>query len=59
MFFYLILFILIIFLIYTNALTDAPNAISTVVGTKVLKFKDAAFISAIFNLSRNNCYEHF
>lgn len=50
MFFYIIIFILIIFLIYTNALTDAPNAISTVVGTKVLKFKEAAFISAIFNL---------
>ncbi len=50
MIFYISIFILIIFLIYTNALTDAPNAISTVVGTKVLKFKDAAFISAIFNL---------
>lgn len=50
MIFYISIFILIIFLIYTNALTDAPNAISTVVGTKVLKFKDAAFISAVFNL---------
>lgn len=50
MFFYIIIFIFIIFLIYTNALTDAPNAISTVVGTKALKFKEAAFISAIFNL---------
>lgn len=50
MFFYFIIFILIIFLIYTNALTDAPNAISTVVGTKVLKFKEAALISALFNL---------
>lgn len=50
MFFYIIIFILIVFLIYTNALTDAPNAISTVVGTKVLKFKEAALISALFNL---------
>lgn len=51
MIFYIIIFILIIFLIYTNALTDAPNAISTVVGTKVLKFKEAALISALFNLA--------
>ena len=51
MLFNIIIFILIIFLIYTNALTDAPNAISTVVGTKVLKFKEAAFISALFNLA--------
>lgn len=50
MFFYIIIFILIIFLIYTNALTDAPNAISTIVGTKVLKFREAALISALFNL---------
>ena len=36
-------------LIFTNAITDAPNAISTVVGTKVLSFRKAAYLSAIFN----------
>lgn len=41
--------ILIIILIFTNAVTDAPNAISTVVGTRVLSFRKAAYISAIFN----------
>ena len=41
--------ILIICLVFTNAITDAPNAISTIVGTKVLSFRKAAFISAIFN----------
>ena len=40
---------LIIILIFTNAITDAPNAISTVVGTKVLTFRKAAYISAVFN----------
>ena len=37
-------------LIFTNALTDAPNAIATLVGTGVLEFKRAARLSAIFNL---------
>ena len=50
MFLYIVIFILIIFLIFTNAVTDAPNAISTIVGTKVLGFREAAFLSAIFNL---------
>lgn len=40
---------LIIILIFTNAVTDAPNAISTVVGTRVLSFRKAAYISAVFN----------
>ena len=37
-------------LIFTNAVTDAPNAIATLVGTKVMQFKKAAKLSAIFNL---------
>lgn len=40
---------LIIILIFANAITDAPNAISTVVATRVVSFRKAAYISAIFN----------
>ena len=47
---YIITFILIIILIFINGFTDAPNAITTVVSTKVLSFKKAAKLSAIFNL---------
>ncbi len=46
---YVITFIIIIVLIFTNAITDAPNAIATLVGTKVLSFRKAAKLSAIFN----------
>lgn len=42
--------IIIIILIFTNAITDAPNAISTVVGTNVISFRKAAYISSVFNL---------
>lgn len=42
-------FFIIIMLILTNAITDAPNAISTIVGTKTMKFKNAAYLSAAFN----------
>lgn len=49
MIFYLFTFFIILILILTNAITDAPNAISTLVGTKVMKFKKAAYLSAIFN----------
>ncbi len=38
-------------LIFTNAVTDAPNAIATLVGTKTMKFKKAARLSATFNLA--------
>lgn len=41
--------VIIVILILTNGITDAPNAIATVVGTKVLSFKNAAKISAVFN----------
>ncbi len=40
---------MIIILIFTNAITDAPNAIATLVGTKVMSFRKAAHLSAIFN----------
>ncbi len=46
----LIVLLIITILIFTNALTDAPNAIATLVGTKVMEFKKAAKLSAIFNL---------
>lgn len=42
-------FITIVALILTNAITDAPNAIATLVGTKVISFKKAARLSAVFN----------
>lgn len=42
--------IIITILILTNAITDAPNAIATLVGTKVMEFKKAARLSAVFNL---------
>lgn len=40
---------IVIILIFTNAITDAPNAIATLVGTKVMPFRKAANLSAIFN----------
>ncbi len=46
----IIILLVITILIFTNALTDAPNAIATLVGTKVMKFKSAALLSAVFNL---------
>lgn len=42
--------IAIIMLILTNAVTDAPNAICTLVSTNVMPFKKAARMSAIFNV---------
>lgn len=42
--------LIITILIFTNAVTDAPNAIATLVGTKVMEFKKAAWLSAVFNL---------
>ena len=43
-------FIVIMVLVFINGFTDAPNAITTVVSTKVLSFKKAAILSAIFNV---------
>lgn len=42
--------LIITILIFTNAITDAPNAIATLVGTKVMEFKKATRLSAFFNL---------
>lgn len=50
MYIYIITFIIVILLVLTNAITDAPNAIATLVGTNVLPFKKAARLSAVFNL---------
>ena len=36
MYIYIITFIIVILLVLTNAITDAPNAIATLVGTKCL-----------------------
>ena len=47
---YFITFIIIILFVLTNAITDAPNAIATLVGTNVVPFKKAARLSAIFNM---------
>ena len=42
-------FMTVVGLMLTNAITDAPNAIATLVGTNVIPFKKAARLSAIFN----------
>jgi PiT family inorganic phosphate transporter len=47
---YIFTFIIIVVLIFINGFTDAPNAITTVVSTKVLNFRKAAFLSAVFNV---------
>ena len=41
--------IITVLLVFTNGLTDAPNAIATIIGSKVMSFRKASFISAIFN----------
>ena len=41
--------IIVFMLIFTNALTDASNSISTLVGTKVMSLRKAAFMSAVFD----------
>lgn len=45
----ILIIIIITILIFTNAITDAPNAIATLVGTKVMNFKKAARLSAVLN----------
>lgn len=50
MFIKIVTVIIIVLLIFTNGVTDAPNAIATLVGSKVMKFRKAAIISAICNL---------
>lgn len=41
--------IVVFMLIFTNALTDAANSISTLVGTKVMSFRKATLMSAVFD----------
>ena len=43
-------FLVILFLIFTNGITDASNAVATVVGTKVLPYRKACVLAGIFNL---------
>ena len=42
-------FLVILILTFINGLTDATNAISTLVGTKVISFRKACIFSAIFD----------
>lgn len=48
--FYIFTFFIIILLVLTNAITDAPNAIATLVGSKTISFKKAALLSSFFNV---------
>lgn len=43
-------FLVILILIFINGLTDATNAISTLVGTRVMSFRKACVLSAIFDI---------
>jgi PiT family inorganic phosphate transporter len=43
-------FLVILTLTFINGLTDATNAISTLVGTKVMSFRKACMLSAIFDM---------
>ncbi len=49
MFIKIVTVVIIVLLIFTNGVTDAPNAIATLVGSKVMKFRKAAIISAVCN----------
>ncbi len=48
--FYIFTFLIILLLILVNAITDAPNAIATLVGSKTLSFKKATLLSSFFNI---------
>lgn len=50
MFINIFTFLVILILIFVNGLTDATNAISTLVGTKVINYRKACVISAIFDM---------
>ena len=51
----LLTFLVILILTFINGLTDATNAISTLVGTKVMSFRKACMLSAFFDVVRNIC----
>ncbi len=42
-------FLVILFLVFTNGITDASNAVATVVGTKVISYRKACILSGILN----------
>ena len=46
----IITFFVILLLTFINGLTDATNAISTLVGTKVMSFRKACILSAVFDM---------
>lgn len=46
----ILVFFVILFLCFINGLTDATNAISTLVGTKVMNFRKACMLSALFDI---------
>ena len=52
-------FLVILILTFINGLTDATNAISTLVGTKVMSFRKACILSAIFDFVRMHSYVLF
>ena len=43
-------FLIILMLTFINGLTDATNAISTLVGTKVMSYRKACMLSALFDM---------
>ena len=43
-------FLVILILTFINGLTDATNAISTLVGTKVMSFRKACMLSSFFDM---------
>lgn len=45
-----LVFLVILILTFVNGLTDATNAISTLVGTKVMSFRKACMLSAFFDI---------
>ena len=45
-----ITFLVILILSFVNGLTDATNSISTLVGTKVISFRKACLLSALFDI---------
>lgn len=46
----IVVFLVILILTFINGLTDATNAISTLVGTKVMSFRKACILSAFFDI---------
>lgn len=49
MFVQILAIVITVMLIFTNGMTDAPNAIATLIGSKVMSYERASMISAIFN----------